>query len=592
MTLHVLLRRHSAACALLAVLAAAVAAPYLIPQNPDSAVFRSGVFGALLIAGCFFPTRQAFDRHNTRSLLYGSGFALLFALCLGIGSELTVYEQFLPGLGSLIRRFAVPLLATPLLGALTSYFFERKPGYENSSRLHIPFLGYFLLFTAVYAAVLFAMFPGILNYDFEFEIAQFITRRFEAKHPVFHTLLLGILYRIGELISGSTTGGAFLYSAVQLVLVAAMYAAVCHFVQKRVPPLVMLLLTLCFAGLPFHGIIAISTVKDALFSGLCLLLCAMLWHIAEEPDAFLENPRQIARFIACCLAVALVRLNGIFAYLPACIALLVLCRKNRSLAGRRVFIAGLTLAVCLLVPRGLEFALHAEKAPSSEMMSVPCQQLMRTAEYADLTEEEYAALNEWFSGATNRYRPYSADPAKGGNFDFERYQRDPFDYWSTYLRYAKRYPRIYLEAFLQNCAGLWNPDDVSHAHAMDGEDWDFVYLKTLNIVPEIAGTVKAHSFIPALRSFLNSVAHSSRHERIPFISLLFRPSTYTFLLLLTTLLLLYRRAGWRALCLLPIWGILLSLFFSACILVRYAYPIMTAVPVLLALAFGERATEE
>ena len=591
MNLRALLRKHSAACALLAVLAAAVAAPYLIPENPDSAVFRSGVLGVLLLAGCFFPARQAFERHDARSLLYGGGFALLFALCLGVGSELTVYEQLLPGMGSLIRRFAVPLLATPLLGALVSHIFEIKPGYGNTKRLRVPFWGYFLLFTAVYAATLLAMFPGILNYDFEFEIAQFITGHFEAKHPVFHSLLLGALYRIGELIFGSTTGGAFVYSAVQLVLVSAMYAAVCSFVQKRVPPLVMLLLTLCFAGLPFHAIIAISTVKDALFSGLCLLLCAMLWRIAEDPDAFLESPRHIALFVACCLAIALVRLNGIFAYLPACGALLGLCRKRPGAPARKVFIAGLTLAVCLLVPRGLEFALQAEKAPSSEMMSVPCQQLMRTAEYGDLSEEEYAALNEWFSGMTFRYRPYSADPAKGGNFDFERYQRDPSDFWSTYLHYAKRYPKIYVEAFLLNCAGLWNPDDVSHAHTMDSEDWDYVYLKTLNIVPEIAGTVDAHSFIPVLRSLLVSVAHSSRHEQIPLISLLFRPSVYTFLLLLSTLLLLYRRAGQRALCLLPIWGILLSLFFSACILVRYAYPIMTAVPVLLALTFSAKPHE-
>lgn len=94
-------------------------------------------------------------------------------------------------------------------------------------------------------------------------------------------------------------------------------------------------------------------------------------------------------------------------------------------------------------------------------MSIPCQQLMRTAERAPISEEEYAEINTWFSDQTHRYRPHSADPAKGGNFDYARYQADPSAYWSLYFRYLKRYPAIYLEAFLDNCMGLWYPDDMT-----------------------------------------------------------------------------------------------------------------------------------
>lgn len=75
------------------------------------------------------------------------------------------------------------------------------------------------------------------------------------------------------------------------------------------------------------------------------------------------------------------------------------------------------------------------------------------------------------------------------------------------------------------------------------------------------------------------------HEQIPLLSLLFRPSIYTYLLLLTTLSLFKQRQKRLALCLLPLWGIFTSLVFSACILVRYAYPLMTCVPVMLVLAF-------
>lgn len=112
-----------------------------------------------------------------------------------------------------------------------------------------------------------------------------------------------------------------------------------------------------------------------------------------------------------------------------------------------------------------------------------------------------------------------------------------------------------------------------------------MYLKTGNIAPEIIGEIEAHSYLPRLRSLLVSSAHNSSHEQIPLLSLLFRPSIYTYLLLLTTLRLFKQRQKRLALCLLPLWGIFTSLVFSACILVRYAYPLMTCVPVMLVLAF-------
>ena len=46
-----LIRKHAALWALLSCFALAAAAPYLIPANPDSAVFRSGTLGMMLELG-------------------------------------------------------------------------------------------------------------------------------------------------------------------------------------------------------------------------------------------------------------------------------------------------------------------------------------------------------------------------------------------------------------------------------------------------------------------------------------------------------------------------------------------------------------
>ena len=585
--MHFLKSHRSTLLTLFSVLAAAFAAPYLVPGDPDAQVFRNGVLPALLLLATAYPVHAAFEKHPARALKYGLFLGLVFTFFLGVGSELMFYDQLLPGMGSLIRRFAVPCMATPLVGALFSHLFTLPRRAPGASRRQLPYLFYFLVFALSYGATLLAFFPGIINYDFEGEIVQYLTGEYLASHPIFHTVLTGVLYRLGTLVFGRATGGAATYSVFQLLCLSAMFAWCCCFLQKRVPLWATLLLTAAMAILPYNGVLAISTIKDTLFTGLCAMLCLTLWEIAESPKAFLSRKRNLARLFGICLTMSLLRHNAVFATLPALLVVILLCRNGRKKA---VAACAVTLLFCLAAPRCLQYATHAKALLSSELMSVPCQQLMRTASRAtDLTEEEYDEISAWFSDAIHRYRPSYADPAKGGNFDLERYNEHPEAYWSMYLKYAKRYPRIYVEAFLANCMGIWYPDDTTHAHTMDSEEWDFVYLKTGNIVPEIVGKVNAHSYLPAYRTWIYNSMHHSRHENVPLYAQLFKPSTYVYLMLALTLLLRYRREKKFALCTLPTWGIIFSLLFSACILVRYSYPFMTCAPMFLLLVlFSDR----
>lgn len=581
MNLPILKKHRSALLTLIAVLAAAYAAPYLVPGDPDSLVFRDGALPTLLLLAAAYPAYTAFDKHDKRALKYGCFLALIFSFFLGLGSELMFYDGLLPGMGSLVRRFAVPCLATPLLGALLSHLFAAPAWEKDLSGRRLPYLFYFLVFALSYTATLLAFFPGVINYDFEGEIVQYMTGEYLASHPIFHSMLTGVLYQLGTAVFGSATGGAATYSVFQLLCLSAMFAWCCCFLQKRVPLWTVLLVAAGMAVLPFNGILAISTVKDTLFTGLCAMLCLTLWEIAEDPDAFITRKSKLLRVFLICLFMSLLRHNAIFAVLPAILAVIILCRSARK---RAVALCAVTMLFCLGMPRALQYATHAKALLSSELMSVPCQQLMRTAARVDeLTEEEYDEIAAWFSGAIHRYRPSYADPAKGGNFDLERYNAHPEEYWSLYLKYAKRYPRVYIEAFFANCMGIWYPDDTTHAHTMDTEEWDYVYLKTGDIVPEMVGEVTAHSYLPAYRTWIYNSTHHSRHENVPLYSQLFKPSTYVYLLLALTLLLFYRRERRLALCTLPVWGIILSLLFSACILVRYSYPFMVCVPMLMLL---------
>ena len=583
------LKRYALFLAAAAVLSALVATPSLVPENPDSPVFRSGTFALVLMLGAIQPVFSALKKHSLSSLIYGFSFAFVFLLCLGLGNELRFYDQLLPGFGSFVRRFAVPVLATPMTGCLVSYVFAYLPACKKESSLQIPFAAYFLLFAISYTLVMLAFYPGVICYDFEHEYAQYTSGVYQAAHPVFHTLFLGGIYHLGKAIFGSLTAGAALYSTVQLLLLAAAYAYACTFIQRRIHrPLVMLLLSFCFAFLPFHGVMAISTAKDPLFTALCVLLCLWLWEIAEDPCAFLADKRRILRMGICCLLMSFLRHNGVFAFIPGCLSIIVLCKDKRI---RAVAVCSVIIASAVLLPKGLERLMHAQKTPSSEMMSVPCQQLLRTAARADIPQEERSEIGAWFSQAMHRYNPHCADAAKGGNFDFARYQADPGAYWSMYLRYAKSQPRVYIEAFLENCAALWNPDDTSHTEALAGEEYDHVYLITDYYYEEGRFDLHPDSKLPSLRKIIYDSTHHADHQDILLLAQLFCPATYSFLLLLTTLLLMHRKEGRLALCTLPLWGIFLSLLFSAGIFIRYAYPLMASVPLLFVLAAFSRRSK-
>ena len=62
--------------------------------------------------------------------------------------------------------------------------------------------------------------------------------------------------------------------------------------------------------------------------------------------------------------------------------------------------------------------------------------------------------------------------------------------------------------------------------------------------------------------------------------------------LFSPLLLLCRRQGRFALCLMPMAGLFISILFSAGVFVRYAYPLMACAPVLLALSLARPAPED
>ncbi len=570
-------------CTLLAafaVLCAAVASPYLIPENPDSPIFRSGVWTALLLTAAFFPVREALERADRRTLICGFAFGLLFCGALSLGSELFVYERLLPGLGSAVRRVAVPMLAAPLVGCLSArVMLFRLP--VSPSKRHIPTPVFALCMMLSWLPVLLAYFPGILNYDVAGELDQLVTGQYNDAHPLLYSLLQNGLILVGETLCNRTFG-MLLTTVARMLCLSFALAYGLSFAQKRgAPPAVLLLFTALFALHPVFSVMAVSTSKDVPFAAALLVLTLLCWDMLQSPETVLRNKRRIAEFVLMTIFVSQLRKNGLFALIALFPGLII------ALRGHRVQIAKICAlaAGCSVLLSGI---LHATFSPipmhSTQLMSLPAQQLVRAYNLGEISPEDADELEGWYLFPTglNVY-PHIADRAKN-NLDSMRLRTEAADYLSLWARVGRDNPRIYMEAFLMLNIGFWYPDDLSHAGIYDPINYEKIgYLETVFVQGEDYG-IDTDCFLPAVRDFIENICTQNAYQKIPLVSLFFSLATPLWVLVFAAAMLIARRRSRGLPALLGILGLFVSYLFGPCALARYALPMFCIAPILLIIA--------
>ena len=251
------IHQYALPLSLIAALAALAAAPFLIPENPDSAIFRSGTLGTLLILACSFPVRQAYEKVSLRTLSVSMLLGLFFAAALSLGSELFIYNGLLPGMGSMLRRLAVPMMAAPFFGGLAArlLLIQRSAG----KTLRIPFWGFMSILLICWLPLLIAYYPGMLKYDFHTEYAQYQAGQWDNRHPLLYIVLCYGIFSLGDALAQPELA-VFAVTLLRMTVLAAALAYGCVFVQRRRASGWLLLgMTALYALLPIYSVMAVSS---------------------------------------------------------------------------------------------------------------------------------------------------------------------------------------------------------------------------------------------------------------------------------------------------------------------------------------------
>ena len=575
------IRRHAAVLALLSVLSAAFAAPYMTPVNPDSAVFRSGALGLILLMGCFLPVREALERAGRRPLIASLAFGYLFALALSLGSELFIYDGLLRGFGSLVRRMAVPVMAAPLFGGLCCRLALAKAPGERKRPLRLPLWGYAGVIFLCWLPLLLAYYPGMLNYDFAGQYGQHVQSSYSSIHPLLHSAVMNSVIAVGDLLH-SPTLGVLLYSLLQMAVFAVSLGYSCVFVQRRgAPAFVLLGMTALYALHPIFSVMALSMTKDTLFAAAILVLSLLAWELIEAPEAFLKNRKSCILCVFCAVNAALMRNNGVFALallLPGMVA------AARGYRKRTALLCAACVAACVATNGALNLFLSPEDLPSFQLYSLPAQQLVRAYNSGAMSEEDKADIVSWYTSEEGLIvHPHLADGAKG-YLDRPRIQQEGGKFLDLWRKHLGAHGHEYTEAFLMLNVGSWYPDDLSHSTIYPDASWnDKGYLQTQEYDMTEYG-IETTSFLPKVTHLFERICRRNDYQEYPVISLLFGTATPFWALMLAGTLLIARRQTRYIPALLGCMGLWLSYLFGPCTLPRYALPLFCLAPAALCMA--------
>ncbi len=556
----------------------------------------------LCVLGCLFVffAKTEKDLAAAGNILWTAGYigsTLLWTVVLGC---------LLGSVGTwVVYRFLSPKQTVEAPGKKkTTGYAVFSAWLQNRSGVQI-FFGSLLLLLLAWLPVYLAYYPGICAYDAPVQTGQIMEHYYFDHHPIVHTLFLQGMLWLGNHIFGNVNAGMALYTAVQMLLLAGSMAygmLVLH--RRKIAAGWQLTIQILGMFFPFHWYMSVSMTKDTVFSAFLLLqlvcLTDLLW---EDRNSWRPGIRDLFYALGT-VGMILFRNNGKYAMIVLlAFAFLMFCfgKKARKLWGRLLVVSGAAVCVGLFVLSAVFSATHAEQGDRREMLSMPIQQLSRCMIYhggigvlaeddGTMDAADKALINDFILDEAYRdYDPGIADPVKRHtNTYVVRYRSGEFI--RVYLHLLGNYPGDMINAALATNAGFLSPFDTTHAdvNRVEGRA-GLSYVQTRWEEDTLNGRgIYKDSKWPWLFERLENWAENNSYLRIPVLKYLFVPGSYLWLYLALAAVLVIADRKRFCLPLAIVAGYYGTMLLGPTVQMRYVYPVMLALPYLLAFATGRR----
>lgn len=559
--------------------------------------FSGNQMAWVILVGCMFVLiRKAFGIKEKRLIITSLLLAILFSIFQMVGESIVFYL----GLEVLFSYFWIALIKW--IGLMIAYYsviavvFSKISEWQEEQKI-----GELKFFTSnqksifVVTGILFVCwlpyllkeFPGIATYDSIYQIQQALgLEELTTWHPVLHTLLIKLCMSIGNGIFHSVNAGVAIYSVMQMILMAAIFAiSLWYMAKKDVPVGIRFVTLLYFAFCPTFPMMSITMGKDTLFSGMMVLLLMVLVELITHTKNVFESKIKMALFVLVIVITSLFRNNAMY-MLILVTPFIVIYKK-----GYRIKIGGLLLGSVLVVFIINFMMTHVFHIPQTnaggmsgeiEMFSVPLQQMARVMiDHKDeISEEDQNQICRFFKNEIfyESYQPFLADPIKG-LVDTEYFAEHKGDFIKLWLHLLPRYFGSYVDSFLCMTSGYFDPEENRISL------WTGIYPNELGIETK---SVYEGYLVSLAEKFINT-------QNVPIIGLFFNTGFVLWIILALLAFNLYQKRYEFSFVFLPILLYLFTVFLGPLNSeYRYIFFEFTCLPILVGFTINnlEKRKEE
>lgn len=277
------------------------------------------------------------------------------------------------------------------------------------------------------------------------------------QHTFLYCLYLGGLGAASDFLTGSMTAGMAAASLIQMFLMAlALAGAVTWLYRRTGSSWGAAALALYYGLTPMIVNYSFADVKDTFFSVIMLLWIPLLYELEESQDQEKTWKRWRGEFIIFSLGLLMLRNNGPYVYLVLMICLTAVLSQIRW----TVMITGTLLFFMSMIPNLMLNIFMDLPQLFQERVGIPIQQVARVVDSGKaLTPGESAYISRimWPGKMISEYDPFTADGIKWDRyFDQEYCNAHPEEFMKTWRSLGKRYPEIYMEAWMLATYGYWS----------------------------------------------------------------------------------------------------------------------------------------
>lgn len=438
------------------------------------------------------------------------------------------------------------------------------------------FRGWFPCMWAIYLISFLPAFlggyPGIFAADAPNQVGWTFSGWLTAHHPLLHTGILCSIFSISRGLGWSDNTAAAIYTVLQMLALSGIFAWISRFLKKEGAAVWLQIGTVFYLAIfPFHGLMAVYTTKDTIFAGIFVLCLMQVYQMCVRPEIYFEGYRPLIYGGCCLILLFLFRNNGYHTILLCMPFLLVYLRRY----WKKLLLLFVALLLANQVYNGSFLSLiGAEPGNSREAYSAIMQTLGRTyVAGGDIRPEEMDVIRPVMSEETlAQYTPDLSDSIKN-YFNTKAFEENKGEFLKTWLTVGLRNKKIYVDGFLNTTDAFWYPDT-------DEEYLEFVCFDIEKDNP----TYPHVHMEPISRMFQNyyiSIGTEASFRKIPVLREILSMGFYFWMMVFSTLYVLYRREYTKLIWMLPFWTYMGTSLFGPTALLRYAYPVMLGAPLLL-----------